>query len=413
MLHVRDDLRAQRQSRIVCAVLPQGLRPHRHNETRAELDRGYLISAKDLGAYDHLAEIAEAGIGCLKVEGRKKKPEYVATVTKTYRDFLDRVEQGTFTPPRTAGRSPEPLVQIFSRGFTGGMYGGCAGTRLRDAHAARRIAANRARRRLSRYERGELIVDVSDAATDRRRAWASRRRQATSAVRRRAFSVSGRAHDIIAADGVTRQALETRIVVEPGWRVVRTSEAQLLERARATYAALPTEIRARKSRVDVRVFGSAGTPPLKGVFIADGETDHGAARRDVHTGAGEQAPARCRSHFVSRSGRLGDTPFALGAPRHHRRCPPRPISSGQRALNHLRQQAVDTGARSLRRMRLRQSRPCGKPGASRGNVQTRRAIGANVGTHHERSSHITRSVSSERTGLSNRRCGRRGRRRRD
>src|SRR6478672_6138722 len=33
--------------------------------TREELDRGYLISAKDLGAYDHLAEIAKAGVGCL------------------------------------------------------------------------------------------------------------------------------------------------------------------------------------------------------------------------------------------------------------------------------------------------------------------------------------------------------------
>src|SRR5204863_4126856 len=60
--------------------------------TRAELDRGYLISAKDLGAYDHLAAIADAGIVCLKVEGRKKRPEYVATVTKSYREFLDRVE---------------------------------------------------------------------------------------------------------------------------------------------------------------------------------------------------------------------------------------------------------------------------------------------------------------------------------
>src|SRR6476620_8289766 len=33
--------------------------------TREELDRGYLISAKDLGAYDHLAAIAAAGIVCL------------------------------------------------------------------------------------------------------------------------------------------------------------------------------------------------------------------------------------------------------------------------------------------------------------------------------------------------------------
>src|SRR3954470_12932706 len=54
-----------------------------------ELDRGYLISAKDLAAHDHLAEIAEAGVSCLKVEGRKKRPEYVATVTNGYRTFLD------------------------------------------------------------------------------------------------------------------------------------------------------------------------------------------------------------------------------------------------------------------------------------------------------------------------------------
>src|SRR5918997_3045942 len=45
-----------------------------------ELDRGYLISARDLGAYDQLQELAAAGVECLKVEGRKKRPEYVATV---------------------------------------------------------------------------------------------------------------------------------------------------------------------------------------------------------------------------------------------------------------------------------------------------------------------------------------------
>src|SRR6476659_10518517 len=50
----------------------------------AELDRGYLISARDLGAWEHLADIADAGIHTLKVEGRKKKPEYVATVTHGY-----------------------------------------------------------------------------------------------------------------------------------------------------------------------------------------------------------------------------------------------------------------------------------------------------------------------------------------
>ncbi|MEP6766052.1 MAG: peptidase U32 family protein [Gemmatimonadaceae bacterium] len=40
--------------------------------TGATLDEGFLISAKDLAAHDHLAELAEAGVGTLKVEGRKK-----------------------------------------------------------------------------------------------------------------------------------------------------------------------------------------------------------------------------------------------------------------------------------------------------------------------------------------------------
>src|SRR5215212_6066423 len=70
--------------------------------TGQELDRGFLISAKDLAAHDHLAEIAEAGIGCLKVEGRKKRPEYVATVTNGYRSFLDRLGDGA---PRDDGAS--------------------------------------------------------------------------------------------------------------------------------------------------------------------------------------------------------------------------------------------------------------------------------------------------------------------
>ena len=93
--------------------------------TDVELDRGFLISAKDLGAWEHLAAIAAAGIGCLKIEGRKKKPEYVATVTRGYRSFLnDLAGEDVQSPPP---EQTEPLVQIFSRGFTGGMYGGRAG----------------------------------------------------------------------------------------------------------------------------------------------------------------------------------------------------------------------------------------------------------------------------------------------
>src|SRR6266436_4537424 len=126
----------------------------------AELDRGYLISARDLGAWEHLAEIADAGIHTLKVEGRKKKPEYVATVTHGYREFLDRLAAGDSRPPTPA--EVQPLVQIFSRGFTGGMYGGRAGrdyvTRTQPDNRGAVLGTVIGR---TGQAEGELIIEVS------------------------------------------------------------------------------------------------------------------------------------------------------------------------------------------------------------------------------------------------------------
>ncbi|HEY4217619.1 MAG TPA: DUF3656 domain-containing protein [Gemmatimonadaceae bacterium] len=272
--------------------------------TSSELDRGFLISAKDLGAYDHLAAIAEAGVGCLKVEGRKKKPEYVATVTKSYREFLDRVEQGDATPPTV--EEVQPLVQIFSRGFTGGMYGGRAGrdyvTRTQPDNRGTAIGT------VVGYERNELLVDVSTQIE----VGDGLGFEAPASVGgpTTGFSVEAiRTLPARGAEGRIRQAITTRERVDASWIVVRTSEAKLLQRARASYAALPDGIRARKVRLDVRLFGAAGTP-LKAVFSANGEsvtvrseiTLSVATKRALDT-------ASLREQF----GRLGDTPFVLGS----------------------------------------------------------------------------------------------------
>jgi putative protease len=295
-----------------------------------ELDRGFLISAKDLAAHDHLAEIAEAGVGCLKVEGRKKKPEYVATVTAGYRTFLDRLAAGDRTAPPSA--DVEPLVQIYSRGNTGGMYGGRAGR----SYITREHPDNRGRELgvvVSQTPR-ELVVEVSaplmvgdgvgfEAPDSHGGATAG-------------FTIS-EVKTISTRGGVIRQsiALPQRVAVRDGSRVVRSSEAALLERARASYASLPAELRARKTRLDVKLFGSAGGP-LKGVFSADGETI--TVRTDVNL-----APASKRAldaaSLREQLGRLGETPFVLGALEAAALAPGLflPISE----LNHLRQQAVD------------------------------------------------------------------------
>ena len=296
--------------------------------TGAELDRGYLISTKDLAAHEHLEAITEAGVGCLKIEGRKKRPEYVATVTSGYRAFLDRVKRGE--PVAATEAEIEPLVQIYSRGFTGGMYGGRAGrdyvTRSHPDNRGIEIGVVVGR------ERGELVVEttipVSIGDGLGFEPPAGVRAPSTG------FQVSG-VRTLSGRAGVTRQAIESRITVPAGWRVVRSSHASLLERARASFAALPERARERKTRLDVRLFGAAGTP-LKAEFRSG--DDVVTVRSEITL-----APARSRALDAAmlreQLGRLGDTPFALAA------LDDAGLSSGLfipvSELNHLRQQAVE------------------------------------------------------------------------
>ena len=82
---------------------------------------GYLLSTRDLQSLNGLMELQEAGVSSLKIEGRLKRPEYVAVVTKVYREALDILESyGEYEPDEDAIRE---LQQIFNRGgFTKG-YG--------------------------------------------------------------------------------------------------------------------------------------------------------------------------------------------------------------------------------------------------------------------------------------------------
>ena len=54
-------------------------------------NRQYLLSPQDLSGLPVLPALVEAGVSCLKIEGRLKTPEYVASVTRVYREALDRL----------------------------------------------------------------------------------------------------------------------------------------------------------------------------------------------------------------------------------------------------------------------------------------------------------------------------------
>ena len=82
------------------------------------------LSLKDANLSRCLQELDALGVACLKVEGRMKRPEYVAVVTSIYRRLLDEKRLPT-------GEESAQLEAAFSRsGFTDGYYMGRKGPRM-------------------------------------------------------------------------------------------------------------------------------------------------------------------------------------------------------------------------------------------------------------------------------------------
>jgi putative protease len=86
-----------------------------------EVDNEYLMSPKDLCTIDFLDQVIDAGIQVLKIEGRGRAPEYVATVIKTYREAIDAYYEGTFTKEKI-NVWMEELATVYNRGFWSGYY---------------------------------------------------------------------------------------------------------------------------------------------------------------------------------------------------------------------------------------------------------------------------------------------------
>ena len=108
----------------------------------------YPLSLKDSCLLEYLHELKMMGVASLKIEGRMKRPEYVAIVTRIYRAVLDGKE--------VTREDLEQLEEIFSRqGFTQGYYLNQTGGHMFGVHQDTQedkelLAAARAT-----YERGE------------------------------------------------------------------------------------------------------------------------------------------------------------------------------------------------------------------------------------------------------------------
>jgi U32 family peptidase len=107
-------------------------------------DKRYLLSPQDLAGLEVLRDLIRAGVASLKIEGRLKSPEYVASITKVYRQALDKLFNHQDTKAQSkieyqnlvssglcgSTSSRYELEMSFSRGLYTGWFGGIDNQKL-------------------------------------------------------------------------------------------------------------------------------------------------------------------------------------------------------------------------------------------------------------------------------------------
>lgn len=132
-----------------------------------ELDNEYMMSPKDLCTIGFLDQIVDAGVKVLKIEGRGRAPEYVATVIKCYREAIDSVDSGEYSQERIDDWMTR-LKKVYNRGFWDGYYLGQKLGEWSDANGSeatqKKVFIGKGRSYYQKVKVGEFSVDAFDVA---------------------------------------------------------------------------------------------------------------------------------------------------------------------------------------------------------------------------------------------------------
>jgi putative protease len=263
----------------------------------------HLLSPKDLNMLKYLPEIAQAGVCSLKIEGRMKRPEYVAIVTSIYREALDRLREASQDYSVT-DRETKDLAQIFNRGFTTGYFFGKQGQDLMSYKRPNNRGLRLGRVTKSDWFRGmvELLLEDDLRIGDGVEFWITE-------GGRKGISVS----NLLIDDQQVEKALAGQKVwisaegrIKPGDRVFKTHDAELIARAERSYQSsrekkkIPLEFKVRaiiSKPIEITVSDHQGRS-----FSVTGDFP---AQEAVNKPMTEDA-------LLAQLNRLGNTPFAVG-----------------------------------------------------------------------------------------------------
>ncbi len=91
-------------------------------KVQGEREAKYVLSLKDICTLEYIPELIEAGIYSFKIEGRMKKPEYVALVTAMYRKYVDLYLEKGKEAFKVDPKDKEKLMDLYNRGGSHGGY---------------------------------------------------------------------------------------------------------------------------------------------------------------------------------------------------------------------------------------------------------------------------------------------------
>lgn len=91
------------------------------NDIELNIEQEYIMSPKDLCTIGFLDKIVAAGVSILKIEGRGRSADYVLVTTQCYREAIESILDGTYTPERIEAWETR-LKSVYNRGFWDGYY---------------------------------------------------------------------------------------------------------------------------------------------------------------------------------------------------------------------------------------------------------------------------------------------------
>jgi len=269
-------------------------------------DRRYLLSPQDLSGLDVLPDLVRSGVSSLKIEGRLKSPEYVANITRVYREALDKTMsslQSLNSQPSALNfaESRYNLEMGFSRGLYTGWFRGINNQEL--AHARFGTKRGVFLGQVTRVGRDHVALTLSAPLKPGDGLVFDAGHPDEKEEGGRVYQVEPNKTETVLRFGHGDINFSR---IKAGDRLWKTNDPELDRRVRATFAG--DQIRHRRP-LHLEVHGHAGAPLT---LIARDEDGHVAqADTSIPLALAEKQPLTTE-RLRDQLGRLGGTPFELG-----------------------------------------------------------------------------------------------------